>query len=54
MLRLAAAGRTDREIAAALFVSRRTVQTHIAGILIKLGAANRTEAVASAIRGGFV
>jgi DNA-binding CsgD family transcriptional regulator len=54
VLRLLVAGRPDREIAAALFVGRRTAQTHVASILTKLGAANRTEAAAIAVRDGLV
>ena len=46
VLRLLAAGRTDREIADALFVSRRTVNSHVANILGKLGVRSRREAAA--------
>jgi predicted ATPase/DNA-binding CsgD family transcriptional regulator len=48
VLRLLAAGHTDREIAAALFVGRRTINTHVANILGKLGVATRREAAARA------
>ncbi|TYB69870.1 AAA family ATPase [Nonomuraea sp. PA05] len=40
---LAAAGRTNQEIADALFLSRRTVESHIANALRKLGLASRKE-----------
>ncbi|MCD6032412.1 MAG: transcriptional regulator LuxR family, partial [Thermomicrobiales bacterium] len=46
VLRLLAAGRTDREIADALFISRRTVNSHVANILGKLGVRSRREAAA--------
>jgi DNA-binding CsgD family transcriptional regulator len=45
---------TDPEIAAQLFVSPRTVQTHVAHIFNKLGASNRREAAAVAARHGLV
>jgi DNA-binding NarL/FixJ family response regulator len=46
ILRLVAAGSTDREIADGLVLSVRTVESHVASILRKLGARNRTEAAA--------
>ena len=52
VLRLVAQGRTNREIAGALFVSHRTATTHVANILGKLGVASRTEAAAWAVREG--
>jgi DNA-binding NarL/FixJ family response regulator len=42
---LLAAGRTNREIATALFISEVTVKVHVRHILQKLGARTRTEAV---------
>ena len=53
VLALLAAGRTDREIADALFLSRRTVTTHTSNLFAKLGVANRTEAAALAAREGL-
>ena len=44
VLRLLAEGRTDREIAQALTISPRTVTTHVASILHKLGTTRRAEA----------
>ena len=54
VLRLLVAGHHDREIAAALRVSPRTVQTHVAGLFNKLGVNNRVEATALAVRRGLV
>jgi DNA-binding CsgD family transcriptional regulator len=48
VLRLIAAGRTNEEIARALFISPSTVSHHVSNILAKTGAANRTEAAAYA------
>jgi predicted ATPase/DNA-binding CsgD family transcriptional regulator len=53
VLRLVAAGHTNREIAAALFVTPRTAATHVTHILAKLGVASRTEATAWAVRHGL-
>lgn len=53
ILRLLCAGDTDREIGAALHIGRRTVETHIAAIYTKLGAHNRAEAAATAVRLGL-
>ena len=50
MLRLQVAGRSDRKIVAALFVSHRTAGAHVTNILTKLGVALRIEARAWAIR----
>ncbi|MFN8475375.1 MAG: response regulator transcription factor [Anaerolineae bacterium] len=49
ILRLAAAGKTDFEIARALNISKSTARFHLTNIYGKLGAANRTEAVRIAI-----
>jgi DNA-binding CsgD family transcriptional regulator len=48
VLRLLAQRRTDKEIAEALFLGARTVQSHVAHILNKLGVANRREAATRA------
>lgn len=44
VLRLLAAGLTDREIAESLTISGRTVEAHVSSVLHKLGAKNRAEA----------
>jgi DNA-binding CsgD family transcriptional regulator len=54
VLRLLVAGRSNPEIADALFVSRRTVTTHLTSIFAKLGVATRTEAATLALRHGLV
>jgi predicted ATPase/DNA-binding CsgD family transcriptional regulator len=54
VLRLLVAGKTDREIAAALFIGSRTVQTHVAHLFAKLGVNARAEAAAVAVRREFV
>jgi non-specific serine/threonine protein kinase len=53
VLALVVAGRTDQQIADALFVSRRTATTHVANILNKLGVDSRTTAAAFAVRHGL-
>jgi predicted ATPase/DNA-binding CsgD family transcriptional regulator len=54
VLRLLALGLPDREIAAALFLSVRTVEGHVAHILAKLDAPSRTAAARVAIAAGLV
>jgi DNA-binding NarL/FixJ family response regulator len=53
VLRLVAAGKSNREIADALCISLNTVATHVRNILTKTGTANRTEAAAYALRCGL-
>ena len=53
-LELVAAGCTNREIASRLFVSPDTVKAHLSEVFRKLGARDRTEAVAMAFRRGLV
>ena len=50
VLALLADGRTNRQIAEALFISRKTASVHVSNILAKLGVANRGEAAAAAHR----
>ncbi|WP_172165142.1 response regulator [Pseudonocardia broussonetiae] len=44
VLRLLATGRSNREIAAALFLAAGTVKNHVTNVLAKLGARDRTQA----------
>ena len=50
VLRLLVAGHSDREIAAALRISPRTVQTHVASLFAKFGVNSRVEVTAIAVR----
>jgi DNA-binding NarL/FixJ family response regulator len=54
VLRLIARGMTNAAIADRLVISERTAQGHVANILSKMGAANRTEAVLKALRMGLI
>jgi predicted ATPase/DNA-binding CsgD family transcriptional regulator len=49
-----ATGKTDREIAEALFIGIRTVETHVSHLFTKLGVTARAEAAAVAVRRGLV
>jgi len=53
VLRLVVAGRTNRDIADALFLSEHTVRVHVRNILTKTDAQNRTEAATFALRHGL-
>lgn len=53
-LNLAANGKTAREISAQLEVTERTANFHIKSVMKKLGAANKTHAVALAMRKGWL
>jgi DNA-binding NarL/FixJ family response regulator len=53
VLRLIAAGRSNREIASVLFIAPKTASVHVSNILAKLGASSRTEAAAIAHREGL-
>lgn len=54
VMRLVSQRMTDSEIAEALFISPRTVSSHVARILVKLGVRNRREAGAVAARLGLL
>jgi DNA-binding NarL/FixJ family response regulator len=54
LLRLMADGLDTEDAALALGVSPETVKTHVKGLMSKLGASGRTEAVAIALRRGII
>ncbi|MGI6376919.1 MAG: response regulator [Anaerolineae bacterium] len=54
VLRLAALGHSNREIADQLYVSPRTVQSHMANIFGKLSVGSRTEAVMVGLKRGWI
>ncbi|TGQ71568.1 helix-turn-helix transcriptional regulator [Mesorhizobium sp. M00.F.Ca.ET.186.01.1.1] len=54
VLALLAEGAPNKVIARRLNISVHTAKFHVAAILIKLGAANRTDAIATAMRQGLV
>jgi DNA-binding NarL/FixJ family response regulator len=47
-------GRTNKEIAASLGIQERTVESHVARMLDRYGASNRTELAVMALREGWV
>ena len=54
VLRHIADGNRNRDIADRLFITEETVKVHIKHIMEKLGAADRTQAVAIAVRRGII
>jgi NarL family two-component system response regulator LiaR len=52
--RLVAQGRSNREIAAELVISEKTVKTHVSHILVKLDLVDRTQLAIHAIHKGWV
>jgi DNA-binding NarL/FixJ family response regulator len=54
VLRHIAGGNRNRDIAELLFISEETVKVHIKHIMEKLGATDRTQAVAIAVRRGII
>ncbi|HEV3352635.1 MAG TPA: response regulator transcription factor [Acidimicrobiales bacterium] len=54
VLRLLSEGMTNKDVAAALFISRATVKSHIENILRKLEASDRAAAVAEGFRRGLL
>ena len=53
VLRLVAAGRSNREIADELFISEKTVARHLTNVFTKLDVESRTQAAAWAFRTGI-
>ena len=54
VLRRVAGGNRNRDIAELLFISEETVKVHIKHIMDKLGAQDRTQAIAIAVRRGII
>ena len=54
VLQQVAGGNRNRDIAERLFISEETVKVHVKHIMDKLGASDRTEAVAIALRRGII
>jgi DNA-binding NarL/FixJ family response regulator len=54
VLRLVGRGRTNTEIAGALFISETTVKTHLSRMFTKLGIHDRTQAVVAAYETGLI
>jgi DNA-binding NarL/FixJ family response regulator len=54
VLRLLSEGLTPKEIARALFISRKTVSTHLQHIMLKLGVHSQAQAVTAAFRNKLV
>jgi len=54
VLRLAASGMTNAQIASKLYFSVRTVQVHMTHIFDKLDVGSRTEAVITGLRSGLI
>jgi ATP/maltotriose-dependent transcriptional regulator MalT len=54
VLELVAAGTTNRDAAAKLFISEATVKTHLLNIYGKLGVSDRAAAVAEAFNRGLL
>ena len=54
VLQRMAAGKSNKEIGAELFISEGTVKSHVKSIFTKLNVISRTEAVANATRRGLI
>ncbi len=54
VLALVARGKSASEIGETLRITKRTVDAHVSSVISKIGAVNRTQAVAMAIRDGLI
>lgn len=54
VLRLVAKGRTNKELASAMFVSEETVKSHMKALFLKLGVHDRAEAVSVSLKRGII
>jgi DNA-binding NarL/FixJ family response regulator len=54
VLRLIVAGKSNRDIGNALFISEATVKTHVNSLLSKMGVEDRTQAATTALQRGIV
>ena len=54
MLFRSAGGNRNRDIAERLFIAEKTMKVHVKHIMDKLGAKDRTQAVAIAVRRGII
>ncbi len=54
VLKLLARGKANSQIAGELFVSEKTVKSHVSSILTKLGVQSRTQAALHAVRAELV
>jgi DNA-binding NarL/FixJ family response regulator len=54
VLKEIASGKSNKEIASSLFITEKTVKTHVSNVLAKLGLADRTQAALFAVRNQLV
>jgi two-component system, NarL family, response regulator len=54
VLRLVAKGRTNKELASAMFISEETVKTHMKALFLKLGVHDRAEAISVSLKRGII
>lgn len=54
VLRLMAEGRSNRSIGEYLFISEKTVKNHVSSVLQKMNVEDRTQAVVTAIKSGWI